>query len=263
MPGRSIRGTTLWYQEQGSGPAVVLLHGFPLDSRIWDQQRDSLSDRWRIITPDLRGFGQSRSADPFTLQSLADDIHALLADIVALPCVLGGLSMGGYIALEYVKKHPTDLRGLMLIDTRAEADSASGRESRDKMIETVRASGSSAVAQQMLPKMLAPDQPQRRPALATQVLSIMEACPPLTVEHALTAMRDRADHTEDLASIPVPALILVGEQDSITPPSVAQAMHERMARSDLQIISGAGHMSPMEQPTQVNRAIRRFLEGLK
>jgi 3-oxoadipate enol-lactonase len=260
---RSIRGTAFFYDEQGSGTPVVLLHGFPLDSRIWAEQRAALSERFRVITPDLRGFGKSVSTDPFSLETLAEDVHALLKEIGALPCVLGGLSMGGYVSLSYIQKHPMDLRSLMLIDTRAEADNAEGRANRDKMIQLVREKGSKAVAEQMMPKMLAPDSPATRPAVARQLREIMEACPALTIEHALSAMRDRADHTGNLASIALPTLIIVGDQDAITPPAVSEQMHRAIPRSTLEVIRGAGHMSPMEQPQQVNLAMHRILDQVK
>jgi pimeloyl-ACP methyl ester carboxylesterase len=262
MPSRTVNGTTLNYEEAGHGMPVVLLHGFPLDSRVWAKQIEGLADRFRVVTPDLRGFGKSPSAEAFTLASLAGDVHALLAAIGALPAVFGGLSMGGYVALEYVKKFPSDLKGLMLIDTKAEGDTPEGKEARNKMIELVRSKGSPAVAEQMMPKMLAPDAAQSRPQVARELRSIMEACPALTIEHALAAMRDRNDHTADLPSIAEPTLILVGDADAITPPKVAQTMHEAIPRSQIAIIQGAGHMAIMEQPDQVNRAIRDFLVRL-
>src|SRR5437867_3940906 len=125
----------LHFEESGRGLPVVLLHGFPLDSRVWAKQRAALNDRYRVITPDLRGFGRSKSDDPFTIESLADDVHALLKEIGALPGVLGGLSMGGYAALAYAKKYPADLRGLILVDTKAEADTPEGKQAREEMIE--------------------------------------------------------------------------------------------------------------------------------
>ena len=262
MPSRTVNGSTLHYEEAGHGTPVVLLHGFPLDSRVWAKQREALGDRFRVITPDLRGFGKSASAEAFTLASLADDVHALLAAIGALPAVFGGLSMGGYVALEYVKKYPSDLKGLMLIDTKAEGDSPEGKQARDKMIELVRSKGSPAVAEQMMPKMLAPDSAQSRPGVARELRSIMEACPALTIAHALAAMRDRNDHTADLPSIAEPTLVLVGDADAITPPKVAHTMHEAIPRSQVAVIQGAGHMAIMEQPEQVNRAMRDFLARL-
>ena len=156
MPTGTINGVTLSYTDRGSGTPLVLLHGFPLDSRIWDQQAADLSGQCRVITPDLRGFGQSKPETPFTIESLADDVHALLESIVALPCVLGGLSMGGYVALAYAKKYPADLKALALIDTKAEGDTPEGKQGRQKMIDLVREKGSPAVAGQMMPRMFAP-----------------------------------------------------------------------------------------------------------
>src|SRR5262245_38101437 len=153
MPYRTINDTLVAYREQGTGAPLVLLHGFPLDGRIYEKQIAPLSKKLRVIAPDLPGFGQSRSDRPFSIASLADDVHDLLKAMGALPCALGGLSMGGYIALAFAKKYPGDLTSLLLIDTRSEGDTSEGKANRDKMIETVRASGSKAVADQMLPKM--------------------------------------------------------------------------------------------------------------
>jgi len=251
----------LFYSERGEGEPIVLVHGFPLDSRMWEAQIAEISGSRRLIAPDLRGFGRSSDASPFSVESLADDLHALLSDLGALPCVLGGLSMGGYVSLAYAYQYPGDLRGLMLVDTKAEGDSAEQKEGRGKMIELVRQQGSRAVAEQMLPRMLAKGTPKSRPAVAQALMSIMEACPPITIEHALLAMRDRPDQTPNLPAIAVPTLIVVGDADAITPVSVAQSMQKQIPRAQLAVIKGAGHMSPMEQPVQVNQTMARFLDG--
>jgi len=124
MPYRTINDTLLSYHEQGAGKPLVLLHGFPLDRRIFDHQIGELSKNSRVIAPDLPGFGQSKSDKPFTIESLADHVHALLAGMNALPCTLGGLSMGGYVALAFAKKYSQDLTSLLLLDTRSGADTA-------------------------------------------------------------------------------------------------------------------------------------------
>jgi pimeloyl-ACP methyl ester carboxylesterase len=262
MPEKSVNGTTLFYEERGAGLPVVLMHGFPLDGRIWSGQLDALSKQYRVIVPDLRGFGKSKSNTPFTIKSLAEDICALLRSIDATPCVLGGLSMGGYVALAFIKEYQSDLRGLMLIDTRAEGDTAEGKAGRQKMIDLARTSGSRAVADQMMPKMLAQSPAKDQPGVAQQLQQIMEACPPLTIEHALAAMRDREDYTAFLPSISVPTLIVVGEDDAITPPKLAEAMNQQIPRSSRVVIPGAGHMSPMEKPADVTRAMQAFLQSL-
>jgi pimeloyl-ACP methyl ester carboxylesterase len=262
MPQRSLSGTTLNYEEKGTGKPLVLLHGFPLDSRIWREQVAALSDRFRVITPDLRGFGQSKSADPFTMESLADDVHALLTGLGALPAVLGGLSMGGYVALAYAKKYPTGLRGLVLIDTKAEGDTPEGKQGREKMIELARSQGTKAVADQMMPKMLAPDADKSRPQVKRELDQIMNSQTPLTIEHALAAMRDRPDSVADLPSIATPTLVIVGEHDAITPPAGAERMSNAIPKSSYVVVRGAGHMAPMEQPQQVTDALRRFASSL-
>src|SRR3954464_10982976 len=116
MPARTINGAAIYYEEAGSGAPLVLLHGFPLDSRVWKSQRSALADKFRVITPDLRGFGQSKSEEAFSIESLADDGHALPEAIGVSNAIIGGLSMGGYVALAYAKKYPTKMRGLVLID---------------------------------------------------------------------------------------------------------------------------------------------------
>jgi pimeloyl-ACP methyl ester carboxylesterase len=221
-----------------------------------------LSDGFRVITPDLRGFGRSKSQEPFSLVDLADDVHELLEQIGALPCVLGGLSMGGYTALAYVKKYAADLRALILVDTKADADTPEGKQGREKMIQLAREKGSKAVSDQMMPKMLAPDAEKTRPAVAHELRAIMEACPPKTIEHALAAMRDRPDRSGELSSINVPTLVIVGDADAITPPEVATKMYQSLTKGQLVTIKGAGHMACMEQPEQVSRAIRDFISPL-
>jgi pimeloyl-ACP methyl ester carboxylesterase len=162
------RGTISYTERGGQGggaaPPLVLVHGFPLDSRMWNAQLDDLSNLGRVIAIDLKGFGQSKSNDPFTIKSQAEILHEALAQIGALPLFLAGLSMGGYIALAFARKFPADLKGLILIDTKAEGDTADGKAARNKMIELVRTGGAKAVADQMMGKMLAADTIQHRPA---------------------------------------------------------------------------------------------------
>jgi pimeloyl-ACP methyl ester carboxylesterase len=227
---------------------------------MWDAQLESLSDRYRVIAPDLRGFGHSKSDTPFTIASLADDLHALLKQLAALPCVLCGLSMGGYVSLAFARNYSSDLKALGLIDTRAEGDTPQGKESRAKMIALVREKGAKAVAEQMIGKLLSEQTAQRRQDVVHKLRHMMESQSPQTIEHALAAMRDRDDYTPELPGIRVPTLILVGEQDAITPPAVSESMAKLIRQPTLVVIKQAGHMAPMEQPDDVTTAMRRFLE---
>jgi pimeloyl-ACP methyl ester carboxylesterase len=262
MPTQSINGATLHYVDKGAGEPLVLLHGFPLSSQMWEAQINDLSTRFRVIAPDFRGFGKSAAAGPFTVPSLAEDIHAFLASINITEPVVAGLSMGGYVAMSYARKFPSALRGLILIDTKDAADSAEQRENRNRMIEVARSKGSSAIAEMMQPKMLSRDTTDHRPAQVKALRTLMEACPAQTIEYALAALRDRPDMTEELPKIAVPTLIIVGDADAITPPSIAEGMNKRIANSRLVVIPGAGHMAPMEQASQVNRAIRQFVDAI-
>jgi 3-oxoadipate enol-lactonase len=250
-----VDGTFLWFEKRGHGPNVALLHGFPLDRRIWSDQFDALSAKFSVCTPDLRGFGRSICDQPFTIASLADDVHELLKQNGALPCVLGGLSMGGYVSLAFAAKYAADLSGLILIDTKAEADSPQAKEGREKMIEMAKTGGTSAVAEAMLPRLMAPNS---SPEVVKRLQSIMLDCPALTIQHALAAMRDREDYTPLLEKLQIPVHVIVGEHDAISPPSVAEQMFKRCRRGSMTVIAGAGHLTPIEAPQAVSKAIEEF-----
>jgi pimeloyl-ACP methyl ester carboxylesterase len=251
-----VGGRSIYFAEAGRGSAVVLLHGFPLDSRVWEGQMSGLAGEFRVIAPDLPGFGQSGPPSPFSIESLADDVHALLRQVDALPCILGGLSMGGYAAQAFINKYPNDVAGLMLIDTKSEGDTAQAKQGRARMIELVRAGGSAAVAGQMMPNMMTNS--GSRPEIASRLMGMMRECPPLTIEYALLALRDREDYRECLASIPVPTLIVVGRGDAIAPVSIAEQMAAQIPRATLAIIPDAGHMAPIERPELVNQAMLKY-----
>jgi pimeloyl-ACP methyl ester carboxylesterase len=238
---------------------VVLVHGFPLDHRIWHKQVHDLAPVCRVITPDLRGFGHSTGGGSFSIASLAEDLYLLLSQLHALPCVLGGLSMGGYVALAYERQYAATLRGLMLIDTRASADTPEGRAGRDAMIEIAKTQGSVAIADKMLPKMLAGGNVDTRADVVHDLKAIMDACPAQTIQYALAAMRDRLDYTPTLPKIAAPTLVIAGESDVLVPPAQSQEMQKSIPGSTLAVITGAGHMAPMEQPQQVSRAMQQFL----
>lgn len=262
MPTKSISGISMHYQDRGRGMPVVLIHGFPLDSRMWEAQAEALSDRYRIIAPDLRGFGLTRGGGSFTMDSLAEDVHALLKEVGALPSVVAGLSMGGYVTLAYAKKYPKDLKGLMLIDTRAEADSPEAKENRGKALQRVKDGGAKAIADDMMPKLVHEGVLKHRQDIAHKLRLILESQSPETIAHALVALRDRPDRVSDLAAIPVPTLVIVGEHDAITPPALSEKMSKELTHPTVAIIKNAGHMAPMEQADDVNLVMRRFLEQI-
>jgi pimeloyl-ACP methyl ester carboxylesterase len=234
---------------------LMLLHGFPMDRRIWDGLVNGLSDVARVVTVDLRGFGEAPDTGPFTIDDLADDIHWLI-ERIGQPCVVGGLSMGGYVALSLVDRYPSDLRGLILFDTKATADDAAASAKRDEMIDLARTEGAVTVADQMVPRLLSP---RADAAVLSAVRAMAEAVPATTITHALAAMRDRPDRSAVLSRIVVPTLAIVGADDLATPPVVVDAMRRQIPGAELVVIPDAGHLTPMEQPTAVTAAVRGFL----
>lgn len=284
MPTLTVDGASLHYEDRGtgSGPPVALVHAFPVDGRMWAAQLADLSAAGhRVIVPDVRGFG--RSTDPadadgerdapvteaplteasLTVERIADDLRAVLAAAGALPCVVGGLSMGGYVALAFARKYPGDLAGLILMDTRADADGPQAKEGRQKSIELVREKGPKGIADQMIPKLLAPGAAEGRPEVAKAVRGMIESNSARGIERALGALRDRPDSTALLATIRVPTLVVVGDGDQVTPIELARVMADGIPGATLAVIRGAGHLSAVEQPSQVNEAIRSFLGGVK
>lgn len=193
------------------------------------------------------------------MDSVANQIHSLLKKIHALPCILGGLSMGGYISLAFYQHCPSDIKGLILIDTRAPGDTPDGKHNRSKLIEQVNQCGSAPVIDSMMPKVLADETVAAQPGIVHEVRQMMQDCPPSTMAQALAALRDRPDRTELLPSIAEPVLIIVGECDAITPPDQAELMHRSIPHATFAKIPDAGHFAPIENPSAVNQAIRKFL----
>lgn len=243
---------------------MVLLHGFPFDSRLWDPQFDALGRRFRLIAPDLRGFGNSSGPSDrsgYSIDSFADDALALLDSLEIEQAVLGGLSMGGYTAFELVRRNPERLTGLVLADTRADRDAPEVLERRTAQQKQVEESGGGALVEGMLRVVLSDETRNRRPEVVEALRAIMVQSDAAWIG-ALEAMKNRADSSTLLGSIRAPTLILAGEHDVLSPPEVARDMHERISDSRLVVIDGAGHISNLESPAAFNSALDRFLGGL-
>lgn len=237
---------------------LVLLHGFPMDGRVWDDVAAITSGHWRTLRPDFPGFGKSPAA-PFTIDTLADDLRELLARLDALPAVVAGLSMGGYVALALARRHPRDLAGLALVDSRANADDATGQRKRDQMIKLAGRGGAAAVVEHMHPNMLAEATYSERPDIALRLRQIMLDTPAETIALASAAMRDRPDQQELLGQIDIPVAVIVGALDAITPPSVSEQMAQSIRGAELSVIPDAGHLSPIERPREVAAALDRLM----
>jgi pimeloyl-ACP methyl ester carboxylesterase len=259
------RNLAVAYEDRGSGLAVCLLHAFPMCRDLWRPQLDALSDSFRVLAPDLPGFGGTPAVDNVTIDAMAGVVADFLtAAGVPGPVVLGGLSMGGYVAFAFARRHPDRLRGLVLADTKPEADDAAAKANRDKQLAAL-ADGSLTAAglvEQMLPKLLGAETLARRPDVVNAVKAIGASQPIKGIAAAVKALRDRPDAVAGLGNIRVPTLVVVGEQDAVTPPDGAKRTADRIPGSRYVGIPGAGHLSNLEDPAAFNTALRDFLAGL-
>jgi 3-oxoadipate enol-lactonase len=252
---------SLAFTDIGSGPPLVLLHAFPLDRGMWEPQWTALGDRYRIIAVDLPGFGESPADPGFTVESAADRVAQLLDRLKLQQVALGGLSMGGYVALAFARKHPDRLTALILADTRSEADDAAGKEGRSRLIKLTEEFGPSKVYEGMLPKVLGAGTQESQPQVVAFVRGLATRQTAEGVIGGLTALRDRPDATPSLEKIDVPTLILVGSEDGLTPPELSDAMGKQIRGSKVIRIPGAGHLSNVENPTAFNAAVAEFLNS--
>ena len=259
----SVRGIEMTYDDAGRGAAVVLLHGFPLDRSIWREQSRALGAACRMIAPDLRGHGETPLGDVVvTMGEMAEDVAALLDTLSVERVVLGGLSMGGYVAFEFFRRFPRRVRALVLADTRPQADTDEGRRTREETAQRALRDGMAPIADSMLPKLLSAATREREPEVFERVREMVLGTEPAGAAAALRAMAVRRDQTDLLPSIDVPTLIIVGSEDQLTPPSDSEAMHARIKNARLVRIEGAAHMSNVERPAEFNRALVEFVGGL-
>jgi 3-oxoadipate enol-lactonase len=250
----------LAYTDAGLGQPVVLLHGYPFNRSLWNEQVSALGNSYRVITPDLRGLGESdASQGPATMNRMARDVAALLDHLEISRAVVGGLSMGGYVALAFYKEFPSRVRSLILADTRAPADTEEGKQTRHQQAEKALAEGMAGIADSMLPKLLTPETVSKRPDLVKRVRDMMLKTKPEGAAGALLGMAEREDQTALLSQISCPTLILVGREDPITPVADSEKMHREIAGSRLVVIENAAHVSNLERTDQFNEELMRFL----
>ena len=251
-------------REAGAGRPLVLLHAFPLSSAMWLDQREELGEVCRVITPDLRGFGGSLlGADQPNLDEMADDVLALIDRMGLDRVVLGGLSMGGYVAMAFLRRYPQRLAGLVLADTKASADTEPAAANRERIAATVLADPDSTVlVDEVLPALVGPTTMRERALVHGRVRGLVQNAPAYAVAWAQRAMARRPDSIDDLATVRVPALVIVGEEDALSPPADAEAMAAAIPGAKLVRIPGAGHLSAVETPRQFNAAVRDFLPAM-
>jgi len=252
----------LAYDDYGPGPVVVLLHGFPLNRSMWAEQVSEIGSMYRVIAPDLRGHGETAAPEGvYTIDDMADDVVELL-DALQLwePIVLGGLSMGGYVALSLVTRFPERVRALMLLDTRATSDSPEAAANREQLARKTESTGSTEpVIAAFLPKLLGEAKREGHPERVAAVREMMKRTPTRALAGALRGMAIRPDRSSELSQIKVPTLVLVGADDGITPPEEMRSLADQLPRARFVIIPDAGHLAPMENADATNKEILAFL----
>lgn len=252
--------------DSGSGRPVVLLHAFPLSASMWLHQRESLAGAgFRALTPDQRGFGGSPlGEDEPSLDEVADDVAAMLdARRVDGPVVVGGLSMGGYVAMAFLRRHRERVAALVLADTKAGADPPDAVANRERIAAEVAEAGSAKrLAEDLLPKLVGKTTLTSRALVLGRVRALAEAAPPAAVAWAQRAMAARPDSFETLRAVDVPTLVVVGEEDELSPVGDAEAMAAAIPGARLVVLPEAGHLSAVETPEAFDAALLEFVRDL-
>ena len=252
--------------ESGQGDALLFLHAFPLSRQMWRPQMESLQDAFHVIAPDLRGTGKvsphmSTHAGGQSIESMADDVAAMLDALEIESAVLCGLSIGGYIALAFARKYPHRLNALILADTQSGADTPEARAKRDENIAFMQDHSSREFIEKMLPNLISATTRDEQPQVVEQMIEMASQVPREGLISTLKALRDRPDATPQLSEITVPTLVIVGAEDAITPPDVARDLANGISGARLEIIDHAGHLSNLEQPEKFNACLRDFLQS--
>jgi 3-oxoadipate enol-lactonase len=264
-----IGSRTIAYLDSAPGKndlrAYVLLHAFPIGANLWEPQIHSIPEGWRLITPDLRGFGGSTELDSLgalSMSDYADDVVDLLEELGVKRAVIGGCSMGGYAALALYQSRPDLFDGLVLANSRAGADSPEARANRRNMLAMVDREGPSGVAREMMPKLIGKTTKETNSSIEANVRRLIKQQSPAGIRSAIHRMMHRTDSTPLLAQVSVPALVITGEEDEMIPVDESRRMAEAINGARLVIIPRAGHLANLEQPDAFNNALNTFLTTL-
>lgn len=250
----------------GGGDPIVLLHAFPLNGSMWEPQAEALEDSRRIILPDYPGFGRA-SDEPVPavpdIEYYAEALHGLLDRLGLERVVLGGISMGGYIAFAALRNFPERISALVLADTNAAPDTEEARQSRNQTAERVAAEGVEILPDLMMERLLSESTREKSPQVVERVRQMMLESSPDGVVAALGALRERPDSTPQLAKIEVPTLLIGGEEDALSPPQAMAGMASDIPESRHVVLSEAGHLSSLESPEKFSAAVSGFLEEIR
>ena len=256
--------TTLAYDDNGSGPPLLLIHGFPLNRMMWRPQIEALTKAgYRVITPDLRGFGESRmTSAAVNMSSYADDIIALMDHLRIPQAVVGGMSMGGYVLLNLLERYPERVTAALFIVTRAGADDEAGKGKRTALAAATAAEGMNPVLEVFRNILFAPATLTDHPELVTEVSAWISATDPRGAAAGLIAMRERKDYLPLLGAIRQPTLVIGADQDQAIPSEQSRLLADGIADAKLTILQGGGHLVNLEQPEGFNAVLKEFLAGL-
>ncbi len=265
----TINNSLMRYIDVGSQSAVpvIFIHGFPFSHKMWNfpgGQVEALTASNRIIAYDLRGHGESEvGTGHYAIELFVDDLFLLMDHLNIPKAVLCGLSMGGYIALRAVERNPDRIIGLVLADTKSEADGNEAKIKRANGMKFVQANGMKYYAQDYVKIVFAPQSFEGKAESVKMIQSIVERTAPTAIFGTLLALAGRTDTTHNLPNINCPTLILVGEKDTVTPVAAAQILKDKIPGSEMFIIPGAGHVSNMENPSEFNKHLTAFMAKIK
>lgn len=254
------------YTDEGSrmAPSIVFIHGFPLNKSMWENQTKSLEETHRVITYDIRGHGNTNDgSDAYSIELFVEDLIAFMDALDIKKTTLCGLSMGGYIALNAIVKHPNRFSALILSDTNCTADSPETITNRMRSIESLEAGTVGKYADESLRKLFTPDSFIAHKTSVELVRDMIVATSKASLCKTLRALAERNETCSRLNEIKVPVLVMVGSDDPITPPEAARFMHSKISGSTLRILKHAGHLSNLEDPNEFNDALKKFLASIK
>lgn len=263
----AINNFSIGYDDHGAGQPIIFLHAFPLNRQMWDADvrslltQGALQGQFRLVSLDWPGFGESDIVnDVSTMEEFADIVAQMMDTLGMQQAILCGLSMGGYAAFAFLRKYPERLAGLILADTRPGADTPEAQANRENVARIALDEGTEAIANMQLPRVISDYTRQHEPQVEAYVRQMINAATPQGIAAASLGMAQRQDSTDLLSSISVPTLVIVGEQDALTPPAVAQAYAAQIPNAQYTTIPYAGHLSNLEQPEAFLQAVRGFLQ---
>ncbi len=256
-----VNGLKVFTRGNKNNLPIIFVHGFPYDHTMWDFQIEELSKEYFCVTYDIRGLGESYIGDgQYTMEAYAWDLFSIMDELHIEKPILCGLSMGGYIALRAVEKEQNRFAGLILCDTRSEADDNNGKIKRSNAIDKISVQGVEAFVNDFVPNCFHPRTPKRLAEMYNQIFYTAKNQNSVGVKGALIAMLSRRDTTDSLKQIKIPTLVLVGAEDALTPPKVMKKISKNIKKSKFYVVPKAGHMTPLENPDFVNIKIKKFIE---